>query len=99
MNAPNDNTALEGGIMPLDSMIKFLKLNWLARTPFEYNHAHVIARLRFAAGVVLVVIAAILYGSGSGGWWRALLVVVAAGAFYGAYRMPRAVEEERAARR
>ena len=85
--------------MHLDSMIKFLKLNWLARTPFEYKHAHVIARLRFAAGVVLLVIAAILYGSGSGGWWRALLVVVAAGAFYGAYRMPRAVEEERAARR
>jgi hypothetical protein len=28
-----------------------------------------------------------------------LLVVVAAGAFYGAYRMPRAVEEERVARR
>jgi len=55
--------------------------------------------MRFAAGVVLLVIAAILYGSGSGGWWRALLVVVAAGAFYGAYRMPRAVEEERAARR
>ncbi len=52
-------------------MIKFLKLNWLARTPFEYRHAHVIARLRFAAGVVLLVIAAILYGSGSGGWWRA----------------------------
>lgn len=28
----------------------------------------------------------------------ALLVVAAAGALYGAYRMPRAVEEERAAR-
>jgi hypothetical protein len=52
--------------MHLDSMVKFLKLNWLARTPFEYKHARVIARLRFAAGGVLLVIAAILYGSGSG---------------------------------
>ena len=85
--------------MHLDSMIKFLKLNWLARTPFEYKHVLVIARLRFVAGVVLFIIAAILYGSGNGGWWRALLVVAAAGALYGAYRMPRAVEEERAARR
>jgi hypothetical protein len=80
-------------------MIKFLKLNWLARRSFEYKHVHVIARLRFAAGVVLLITAAILYGSGNGGWWRALLVVVAAGALYGAYRMPRAVEEEQAARR
>jgi hypothetical protein len=79
-------------------MMKFLKLNWLARTPFEYKHAHVIARLRFAAGAVLLVIAALLYGTGTGGWWPALLVFVAAGAFYGAYRMPRAVREERAAR-
>jgi len=47
----------------------------------------------------LVVLAAILVGSGVGGWAPALLVVVAAGAFYGAYRMPRAVEEERAAGR
>jgi hypothetical protein len=99
MSAQNGNTTIEGGTMHLDSMIKFLKLNWLARTPFEYKHAHVIARLRFAAGVVLLVIAAILYGSGNGGWLGALLVVVAAGAFYGAYRMPRAVEEERAAGR
>jgi len=99
MNAQNDNTALGGGVMHLDSTAKFLKLNWLARTPFEYKHAHVIARLRFAAGVVLLVIAALLYGSGSGGWWRALLVVAAAGCFYGAYRIPRAVEEERAAGR
>jgi hypothetical protein len=99
MYAQNDNTTIEEGIMHLDSMAKFLKLNWLARTPFEYKHAHVIARLRFAAGVVSLVIAALPYGSGSGGWWRALLVVVSAGCFYGAYRMPRAVEEERAARR
>ena len=99
MNARNDNAAVEGRIMHVDSMIKFLRLNWLARTPFEYKHARVIARLRFAAGVALLVVAAIFYASGSGAWWRALLVVVAAGAFYGAYRMPRAVEEERAARR
>jgi hypothetical protein len=46
----------------------------------------------------LLVITALLYGTGTGGWWRALLVFVAAGAFYGAYRMPRAVAEERAAR-
>ena len=96
MSAKNGNTTLGGWDI---SMIRFLKLNWLARTPFEYKHAHVIARLRFAAGVVLVVLAAILVGSGRGGWWPALLAVVAAGAFYGAYRMPRAVEEERAAGR
>jgi hypothetical protein len=79
-------------------MMKVLKLNWLARTPFEYQHAHVIARLRWAAGVVLLVIAGLLYRSDSGGWWRRRLVFVAAGCFYGAYRMPRAVEEVRAAR-
>jgi hypothetical protein len=79
-------------------VIKFLKLNWLARTPFEYKHVHVIARLRFAAGVILLITAAILYGSGTGGWWRGLLLVVAAGALYGAYRMPRAVDEERTGR-
>ena len=51
MNTQNYSTTLEGGTMHLDSMIKFLKLNWLAMTcACLYSNGVLASQLSFKIG-------------------------------------------------
>jgi hypothetical protein len=68
--------------------VDVVKLNWVAKVPWEFKYPLALSRLRYFGGVVLLILTAILYGSGRAGWWTALLPLAAAAEFWGAYRIP-----------
>jgi hypothetical protein len=77
--------------------IDVVKLNWVAKIPWERRHPQAFARMRYAGGVILLLLTAILYGSGRAEWWTSLLGLAGLTDFWGAYWIPRAVAQQNAA--
>jgi hypothetical protein len=77
--------------------IDVVKLSWVAKIPWERRHPLAFARMRFGGGVILLLLTAILYGYDRAQWWTPLLGAAGLMDLWGAYWIPRAVAERKAA--